>query len=363
MRPFLIAFFLICIIPQLGIAQKNAFWECHIKSDSLSKKFAETFYTNRVEAIRILDGWEKVCRSRRGATFSARLILRMDEGRSPDSLLASKPAWYFYYTGYEMRDVTAFDTFAREFFARQYSNQPSGTLAHIISEYYGVDARQLMLRLQDTVFVSTEIGKKYRHEVSKYLKKPEAHAAGIIGVWMPTGGARRLGRKAEFGYQAGVKHKKMSYDLTFLFRRGEPAGPYIARRTRSDDSLIFTSSFLGSYLGFDLGRDVYSYNGNYVQAIIGIGADGFDAIEQDTVRHLKGESVWSYNVNLGLEYRHFISHFAYVGLRARYNVVDYRLNNVVDFTGNSFSIAFTLGGLMNNNKRTTLEKLRHSWGR
>ena len=52
MRPFLIAFFLICIIPQLGIAQKNAFWECHIKSDSLSKKFAETFYTNRVEAIR-----------------------------------------------------------------------------------------------------------------------------------------------------------------------------------------------------------------------------------------------------------------------------------------------------------------------
>jgi len=94
----------------------------------------------------------------------------------------------------------------------------------------------------------------------------------------------------------------------------------------------------------------------------GVAFDGFDALTEDKDNDLKAESTWTYNFNFGLGYRYYVTNKFYLGLRGKYNIVDYALNNVIDFTGNPITIQFTIGGvnnvLRNNNLKALKYKLR-----
>jgi hypothetical protein len=77
----------------------------------------------------------------------------------------------------------------------------------------------------------------------------------------------------------------------------------------------------------------------------GLAWDGWDALEEDKTGGLRAETVSSYNFNFGLGYRRYLKKTTYIGLRAKYNIVNYTLNKIVDFTGNPVSITFVVGGL------------------
>ncbi|MBK7174449.1 MAG: hypothetical protein IPH84_14740 [Bacteroidales bacterium] len=58
---------------------------------------------------------------------------------------------------------------------------------------------------------------------------------------------------------------------------------------------------------------------------------------------MKSASAATYNINAGVGYRYYLKDNLYLGIRAKYNFVDYTLNHVVDFTGNPITIQFIVG--------------------
>ena len=149
----------------------------------------------------------------------------------------------------------------------------------------------------------------------------------------------------------------MNYDCTITFKFINAPHDYWARRTKSTDSLELTNHFFGGYFGIDIGRDLFCIKGNELQVIGGIALDGFDALKEDKTRNLESESVWTYNINFGLGYRYYITNSLYLGIRVKYNIVDYALNHVVDFTGNPITIQLTVGHVNGEDRNRTLRSL------
>lgn len=126
---------------------------------------------------------------------------------------------------------------------------------------------------------------------------------------------------------------------------------------------MYTNHFFGGYLGLDGGYDIWRTKHQELQLLVGIGGDGFDAIKEDKSKQLKPESTWSYNFNGGIGYRYYIKNSFYIGVKAKYNIVNYALNGVVGFTGNPITAGLVIGGLSNRTKRTALESLHYKWNR
>ncbi len=83
-----------------------------------------------------------------------------------------------------------------------------------------------------------------------------------------------------------------------------------------------------------------------IENFFGISIPDPQAAQIYTIQNSNREKgVSSYNFNMGLGYRIYLNNSLYLGLKARYNIVDYRLSNVVDFTGNAFTFQLIIGGL------------------
>ena len=83
-------------------------------------------------------------------------------------------------------------------------------------------------------------------------------------------------------------------------------------------------------------------------------------MKEDKNNDLDSETTWTYNFSFGLGYRYYVSDTFYLGLRGKYNVVDYTLNDVVDFTGNPITIQFIIGGLSNIVRTNNLKSLQYN---
>lgn len=332
-------------------------------------------------AKQVLQYWESKC-GLKEPVFRAGVMLALATAEDVDSLLNSESLFFlrsfaYRYQMIKSRDFSSYDynqpyfgfvpigqeldSFTIDFFNNEYLKHKPGTTAFLLSEVYSGHADSLYSSLQSEEYSETALAREYYKLVNRYLNKPETNMALVAGVWIPTGGITRLGTHPDVGAQLGAKYRKVNIDLTVMFKFLRSQNPYYATRVRSDQSVVLTDKFFGGYLGIDGGYDIWRNKNQEVHALFGAGVDGFDAIEADTIRQLKAESTWTYNFNFGVGYRLYINNSAYIGLRAKYNIVDYSLRGVVDFTGNPITIQFLIGGLFNRVKRNGLESLHYKW--
>lgn len=272
----------------------------------------------------------------------------------------------FGYTDYSYRTellAQEFDSFAVKFFKNELLTHEAGTSERLLCEFYcnGPDSFYSLIQKSDCD--SSTICKEYNRELKRYLYKPELNLALTTGVWLPTGGIKKLGVHPTIGVQLGSKYRRLNIDATLSFKFLKSKTPYLATRVKSNDSTELTDKFFGGYFGLDLGYDILRKRANELQILAGIGIDGFDALElvdEDKSTELKAESASSYNLNFGLSYRYYINSWSYIGLQAKYNIVDYTSNGVVNFTGNPITITVTIGSLSNYVKRYGLENLGYN---
>ena len=107
----------------------------------------------------------------------------------------------------------------------------------------------------------------------------------------------------------------------------------------------------------EIGREIYAKGKNEIQIVGGLAFDGFDALKEDKKAGLKNASASSYNFNFGIAYRYYFKNNTYLGLRVKYNIVDYTLSKVVDFTGNPISLQLSIGWLENLIRKDALKSL------
>jgi hypothetical protein len=382
-------YFLVAVMLLAGVAvQAQNFdnmmikkqFDCEDVAYNSSLLFEKFYNANKLDSAKnLLTYWQSKC-GLREPVRRAKILLAIKENRFSDSLLTDnflsqvfnyqsredmmKSNNYYSYDGYKgyygyVPVGQEFDKFTKKAFAELKNNYDSDKTEFMLCEFYSENCDTILTKIQSPVYSESPLGKDYKKAVDYYLNMPEFHLSWITGLWIPTGELRKVGTHPELGFQTGLKHKKMNYDLTIALKFADSRSPYIANR---DGVQEYTKYFFGGHIGIDVGRDILVERGHEIQVTGGIAFDGFDAIEGNEDYNIKPASANSYNLNFGLSYRYYITNSFYLGIRAKYNVVDYTLSNVVNYTGNPVTIQFIIGGVnnifRNNNLRALKYKLR-----
>jgi hypothetical protein len=343
--------------------------------------FEKYFSNNQIDSAKnILTYWENKC-GRREPLHRAKLLLALKENEYHDSLLTKNILSYIfnyqnrmnmikydsYYDYDEYKPYYGFipagqeyDMFTIKEFGHLKSMYETNTIEYLLCEFYSDNYDILFTKLQTNDYKTSTLSEEYNKALQKCVNMSEMHLSLITGVWIPTGKLNLLGVHPELGFQWGLKHKKMSYDIVMAFKFLNSPNEYFARRKETNE-LEPTRHFFGGYIGIEVGRDIYTSRKHELQLVGGVAFDGFDALNENKDLNLKSSSTSSYNFNMGLAYRYYLSSSQYVGLRAKYNIVNYTLNNTVDLTGNAITIQFTYGGLWNQIKQNNLKVLKYKY--
>ena len=339
--------------------------------------FIKYMNENKLDSVSsLLDYWESKCGNRE-PIYRARLLLALKTGQFNDSLLADgvlfnifnyqnrmdmiKYSNYYPYDDYKsyygfIPPGQEFDNFTKELALGLKDNYKQESIEHLLTEFYSDNYDTIFSKIQTREYEETIIAEKYNEAVKKYVNLPEYHISWITGVWIPTGQLSKIGVHPELGFQVGMKHKRMNYDLTMAFKFIKSPNDYYAMR---NDVMELTNHFFGGYIGLDVGWDIYVKDGHEIQVTGGVAFDGFDVFKEDKKNDLKAVSTSSYNFNAGIGYRYYFTDSFYLGIRAKYNVVDYTLNNIIDFTGNPITIQFIIGGVDNAFRNHNLRSLKY----
>ena len=372
MRNRLIFLFAIILFSNALIGQSNLdslmtrqSLECPDIANNSSILFSRYIQEKKIDsATQILTYWKSKCGINEPVQ-RAMFMLGMAKGEPVDTLTGDDILNYLYGYKYRLqlmkelkysayyRNPSYFDfvPIGQEFdiaaigFFKQQAQQHSAGLEHLLALAYATNPDTIYTLLNQPAYYGTRLYNRYSEQANRYKKLPRMNVALLTGVWVPTGAASKLGVHPEVGFQLGITKRKMSYDLTMAFRFLQARQAYEARRAHSNNAVETTRKFFGGYIGLDAGRFLYTSPKSDVQLLGGLAFDGWDALKEDKARSLRAETVSSYNINFGLGYRRFVKNNTYLGIRAKYNVVNYALNNIVDFTGNPVSVTLVIGAL------------------
>jgi len=327
----------------------------------------------------LLQYWESKC-GQREPIFRAKILLALKLYEYNDSLLFDgvlnnvfnyqnrsnmiKYADYSAYDNYKSYfgytpPNQIFDKFTKEWAIQLKDQYESNTIEYMWAEFYGNNQDTIFSKLQSNSHKDSKLSSEYHEQVDRYVKMFESHLSWITGVWIPTGPLSIVGIHPELGFQVGIKHKKMNYDLTMTFKFLDSPNVFEAIRPENGLPAEPTRHFFGGHLGFDIGRDIWVRDQHELQLTGGLAYDGFDVLEEDKDKDLNSASASSYNFNAGLGYRYYINSNFYLGIRAKYNVIDYTKNNVINYKGHPITIQFIIGGVNNAHRNSNLKALRY----
>ncbi len=96
------------------------------------------------------------------------------------------------------------------------------------------------------------------------------------------------------------------------------------------------------------------------KALCGFGLDGVDVLDSNIIKGLGKESIVTYNFNFGVGYRYYVNPSFYIGIQAKYNVVNYRRDDIITFSGHPITITLIVGALTNKKKKDMVKALGYS---
>lgn len=351
---------------------------CKDISQSTSEVFASYIEKRDIDSAKlILNYWEEKCEVSE-PIMRAKILINLLGFKSIDYLVNDNFMWYIYnfqdrqdfelqrfnyydaepYFGF-VKPQSLFDRVVAKSFTQLLDNYDLDNQSKLISKLYSGESDSIFYELQKEEFSKSPIADEYWAEVNRVKSLIESHFGWITGVWIPTGKLTTLGVHPDLGFLGGWKKEKWNYDFIMAFKFLKAKNEYLARRKSSNTNEL-TDHFFGGQIGFEVGRDIFTRKNHEFQLISGVAIDGIDVLEEDVDRNLDARSIVSYNFNIGLGYRVYTNGNFYLGLRAKYNVIDYTINDATDLTGNAFSLQLVVGNVNNIYKSNLLKHLGQS---
>ena len=353
--------------------------DCADISKNSSLYFIKYINEDKIDSAEILlNYWESKC-GLREPIFRAKILLALYTREFNETLLTETPlnfifnyqnrmnlikyAKHYIYDNYKsyygyIPPGEQFDIFTQQWALELKSYYYSESIEYLLAEFYSDNYEVIFSKIQSKTFENCFLTKKYNEVLNTYKNLYEVHISFLTGIWIPTGRLAKIGIHPELGFQMGWKKKRMNYDLTLAIKFVNAPNDYYARRGAGKDREL-TNHFFGGYIGFEAGGDVFVRKKHEIQVTGGVAWDGFDVLKEDKERELKPASTSSFNINFGVAYRYYITSNLYISLRAKYNVVDYSLNKVIDFTGNPVTVQFLIGYVKNSLKDANLKALEY----
>ncbi len=358
------------------LIRNNKTPDCEEVSEVTSQMIAKYIKSNNLDSAKvILEYWENKCKASE-PIIRSKILLSLMENNYKDSILGENYMWYIFNYKNRIKYVENskmiynefnpyfgfvpvgkyFDNLTKEKFSELKLNFTKNNTEYLLADFYSDHPDSIFHTLQNDTFSNTEMVKQYQKEVLEIKKLGEVHFAWITGAWIPTGKLKTLGIHPDLGFLAGWKKDKTNFDLIMTFKFLKAQNEYTALRKSSNTSET-TDHFFGGQIGFEIGQDILVKRKHEVQIIAGISMDGIDVLKENQSQNLKAQSIISYNINIGLGYRLYTNGKFYLGARAKYNLIDYTINNAIDLTGNSFSLQFIVGSVSNFYKMNMMESL------
>jgi hypothetical protein len=183
-----------------------------------------------------------------------------------------------------------------------------------------------------------------RYHPKKYRYKSPAENyqeyAITSGTWIPTGWNQALGVHPLLGFAGGVWHNRMLYELNMEFRFVETPRDYTVIYQGAP---LSQKKYFGGYLGMHVGYGFICQPMTTVYGLVGIGYDGFDAVEGDDTHDPL--SINSVNFNVGSGIRHFNKDGGFIGIEATYDVINYNNPGGTLLNGNAVTVRLVWGGV------------------
>jgi hypothetical protein len=242
-----------------------------------------------------------------------------------------------------IQKLIAFNEFTKQLATDLLMVADSTKLEYFFCSLYA-DKPDAMSILKDPRFSNSLLARQNVKQEKIFKRFPNMHSAVLVGLWSPTGNASLLGNHPILGLQIGSKTLKNMFDLTLAFKFINSPNTYQILRK---GVLVNTHHFFGGYIGIDYAREISRAKNHIVEVLAGTGLDGFDVYEtkDDPQNDMKPLSIFSYNFNGGLQYSLFINNSNYIGLQAKYNLVNYYNRGGTNLKGNAFTVSLLFGGL------------------
>lgn len=233
------------------------------------------------------------------------------------------------------------------------------SVGHLLSLYYTRKNDKIIDGLSGNQYSGTCFQTAYDARIDSLRderNKFRSHFGFNFGVWLPQNKVQILGRKIEFGGQAGIRDGRWGADATLLLRALASKEPYTFGH---NGTLRTTKHFFGMYAGLDPTFELYITNRTALELFAGVGYDNFEAMNG------KGEDssdyIQSLNVNFGATVYFFYNKYGnrYFGIQARYNLVHYYSHGTTDLRGNAISLNFVWGFLGNSWAAQELQRLEN----
>ncbi len=170
--------------------------------------------------------------------------------------------------------------------------------------------------------------------------------AGImLGTWIPTGNAALLGNAFSFGFLFGYRNKKNEYDAFISLR--VPHGTNQFYNVYRSDSLFSSNYYDGGYFGFDYTRYFVHKRRYEIGFTSAIGFDYFDftGTSSDSLagKRITPTAIGSFDLSNGIRFKYFLRPGLYIGIAAKYHLINYCNTGGTDLGGNAFTIDLILG--------------------
>lgn len=365
-----------------SIMKKPIVLNCEDVTANSSYLFSHYLDNNQIDSAKlILEYWESKC-GLTEPTFRANVLLNLVQGNSIESLIDSysinfilkykerrhfsKANMLLNYDNYKsyygyLPFQSRFDQKTLLIASEKINSTNPESIDYLFCELYADLNDSILIKVQEKAYENTSLRREYNSIVESLKPNPSMYMGLLFGAWVPTGSMKKIGVLPSFGMEVGADIGKMSYGLNMVYKGDKSKEVYLARNkeTKQIDS---TNYFSSASIGFDVGRLIFQTRRSNFRAQFGIGLDVLTVFEdknkEDDIN--SGTSIYSYNFNFGLNYRFYISDNFYIGAIAKYNSVDYKLGNIINFTANPITFHITFGMFANDMyNRNILDRLNY----
>jgi hypothetical protein len=191
----------------------------------------------------------------------------------------------------------------------------------------------------------------FQHAIDGYFisrRNKNAITLGIMtGVWVPAGNLKTLGVHPSVGLLIGGRNKMNEYDVVWSFRFLNPTPRnYTVSR---NDTLHTDNYYDGGYIGFDYTRYVLRKTRFELGIISAVGYDYFSVANgwggDTTHSDLVPFNIGSFDFSNGFRLKYFFRRGpgSFIGLAAKYHMINYCNRGGTDLGGNAFTIDIVYG--------------------
>jgi hypothetical protein len=327
----------------------------------------EKYISNREQdsAYGLLMYWQSKCPMNEYMQI-AKIIYALEYNAYSDSIIDTNFYTYFSYFHEDMETKHAKpDVYAKDIFhyfndftlyetQRLESKFYVGSVGYLLCKAFEDDSTTFGNIITSTEYKGTKLNRLYEAEL-KDLNNDGLYTTVFTGIWMPYGKAQILGNHPLLGFQIGTQYNNLLYYLNFECRFGDAANRYLAYHKNDSGTWDSTKYFFGINLCLEVAKPFYENNKIKLELIGGMGYDGFSVFSGNDNNYYrankKSTTAASFTCNGGIGFKHHLGVNNFIGCQLKYNVVNYTMNNIVNFTGNSISLRLIYGGLMGDGKR------------